>query len=65
MINKKRGLKLGLFLAVVLISLWCVASVSATNYYVNATTGNNASDGLTPGTAWKTISKINPHLIHL
>lgn len=29
--------------------------VDATTYYVNATTGNNAANGLTAGTAWRTI----------
>ena len=33
--------------------------VSATNYYVNATTGSDSNNGLTPATAWKTISKVN------
>ena len=55
----KRGLKLGLFLGVVLISLWCVSSVSATDYYVNATTGNDSLAGTSPAAAWKTISEIN------
>jgi hypothetical protein len=36
--KRKRGLKLGLFLGVALISLWYVASVGATDYYVDATT---------------------------
>lgn len=31
----KRGFKLGSFLTVVLVSLWGVASVRATDYYVN------------------------------
>jgi hypothetical protein len=28
-------------------------------YYVDATTGNDAKDGLTPETAWKTLAKVN------
>jgi|GEM_PF-608320 len=34
------------------------ASVSARNYYVSAA-GNNNNSGLTPATAWQTISKVN------
>ncbi len=30
-----------------------------TNYYVSSSTGNDANDGLTPETAWKTIDKVN------
>ena len=59
MINKKRGLQFCLFLAVVLISLFFISCVEATDYYVNATTGSDANDGLTPGTAWQTISEVN------
>ena len=55
----KRGLKIWFFLVVVLISLVFINIVNATDYYVDKTTGNNASDGLTPGTAWQTISKVN------
>lgn len=31
----------------------------AINYYVNATTGSDSNDGLTPASAWQTISKVN------
>jgi hypothetical protein len=34
------------------------AAVAAT-YYVDASGGNDSSDGLTQGTAWKTIAKVN------
>lgn len=33
--------------------------VSATNYYVSSTTGDDSRDGLSEATAWKTISKVN------
>ena len=33
--------------------------VSATNYYVSSSDGNDAMDGRSPSTAWKTISKVN------
>ena len=35
-------------------SLACAAT-----YYVDATTGDDSKDGLSPGTAWKTIAKVN------
>lgn len=31
----------------------------STQYYVDATGGSDLSDGLTPGTAWQTIAKVN------
>lgn len=36
-----------------------ITSVSATNYYINATSGSDSLAGTTPATAWKTISKVN------
>lgn len=33
--------------------------VSATNYYINNTNGNNSLDGRSPATAWKALSKVN------
>ncbi len=64
--KKKRGLcQLGgrrgfcLLIFIVLVGLGFVSFVSATDYYVNATTGSDASNGLTPATAWKTISEVN------
>jgi hypothetical protein len=35
------------------------SNLSATNYYVNATAGNDANAGTTATTAWKTINKVN------
>jgi hypothetical protein len=34
-------------------------SITISNYYVDATNGNDANDGSTPLTAWKSIAKIN------
>jgi hypothetical protein len=31
------------------------------NYYIDATTGNDNNDGLTPATAWKTLGKIRSY----
>jgi len=33
--------------------------ITATNYYVNATTGSDSNSGLTPALAWQTIAKVN------
>jgi uncharacterized repeat protein (TIGR02543 family) len=42
-----------------IVFLLTIASeTAATNYYVSAA-GNNAGNGLTPATAWQTISKVN------
>ena len=32
---------------------------AGTTYYVDATDGNDGSDGLSEGNAWKTLSKVN------
>ena len=43
-----------------LIAFLIAASASwAATYYVDATFGNDAGDGLSPSTAWRTIAKIN------
>lgn len=46
---------LRLSLLVVLVSLMCSSPAFAGTYYVS-TTGDNANDGTSPATAWKTIS---------
>ena len=33
--------------------------VTLSNYYIDATNGNDANDGSSPATAWQTISKVN------
>ncbi len=40
-----------------------VLSAASTNYYVNGLAGNDSHDGLTPGTAWKTIQRACDYLI--
>ncbi len=50
------------FLLVFLIGVFVVlfvGSVSATNYYVNATTGNDSNNGTSPAFPWKTIAHVN------
>ena len=44
-----------------LIILVCtiLAKGNNTNYYVDATNGNDSNNGTSPATAWKTISKVN------
>ena len=50
-------------LAISLFVLLSLTNVSlpayATTYYVDATNGNDFNNGLSPETAWKTISKVN------
>jgi len=36
-----------------------IRTVFATAYFVDATDGSDSADGLTPGTAWKTITQVN------
>lgn len=38
--------------------LW-LSAANATNYYISSSLGNDSNDGLTPATAWKSLSKIN------
>jgi hypothetical protein len=40
-----------------ILFLWVYAA-NATNYYVS-NSGNDSNDGLTPATAWQTLSKVN------
>ena len=61
MVAKKR-----LILSCLAISLFVLLSLTnvslpayATTYYVDATNGNDFNNGLSPETAWKTISKVN------
>jgi len=42
----------------ILLSLICSIAVNATTYYVSAT-GSDAANGLTTGTAWQTLTKVN------
>jgi len=55
-----------LVLSCLIISLFVLLSLTtislpayATTYYVDASGGNDFNDGLSPETAWKTISKVN------
>ncbi len=51
-----------------LVIATCIANILAptiqytfaasTQYYVNATGGSDLNDGLTPATAWQTLSKV-------
>jgi hypothetical protein len=45
-----------LLLLTFVLSGWCFGQAT---YYVDATMGNDANDGLTPQTAWKTIAYLN------
>jgi hypothetical protein len=47
-----------LLLAAAVVCVLTGAARAAT-YYVDASTGIDTNDGLTPGTAWKTVGKVN------
>jgi hypothetical protein len=38
--------------------------VRPTTYYVDSDLGDDASDGKSPGSAWRTVSKVNEQLFH-
>ncbi len=53
-------MKKRLVLAIVAGVMWISsAEVSAVNYYVDATGGNDTNNGQSDATAWRTISKVN------
>lgn len=47
------------FLVIILLISLFSGNIGSTNYYVNATTGNDSLAGTSPIFAWKTISKVN------
>ena len=47
-----------------IISFTLALQLSATDYFID-TTGNDANNGLTPGTPWKTITKLNSSMASL
>jgi len=47
------------FCAVVLIALVGFSPLHATNYYINNSNGSDNNDGLSPATAWKSLTKVN------
>jgi len=59
--NKKRFILSCLIISLfVLLSLTTISLPAyATTYYVDASGGNDFNDGLSPQTAWRTISKVN------
>ena len=48
-----------MFRNLILFIIMIVQVSFATNYYVDATNGNDNNSGLSPSTAWKTINKVN------
>lgn len=46
-------------LSVLILVFLVVLPVGATTYYVDATGGSDANNGISAGTAWKTIAKVN------
>ncbi|MDR1718763.1 MAG: right-handed parallel beta-helix repeat-containing protein [Dysgonamonadaceae bacterium] len=41
------------------VLLLCLNVQGNTNYYISASTGNDANNGLSPETAWKSLEKVN------
>jgi hypothetical protein len=46
----------------VMVWLACSIGAGATNYYVSSSGGNDANDGKSPATAWKTFSAAGNHV---
>lgn len=44
-------------------SIFLATFADNTGYYVDATLGNDANDGLAPGTAWQTLSRANAEVL--
>ena len=51
----KKILLIGIFLVVLILPVFTSAAV----YYVDASNGNDNNNGLSPETAWKTITRVN------
>ncbi|MBP5718572.1 MAG: right-handed parallel beta-helix repeat-containing protein, partial [Abditibacteriota bacterium] len=47
--------KIGMFMLILCTALLCCGSLFAATYYVDVDNGNNANDGLSQASAWKTI----------
>ncbi len=43
----------------VLFFVLCSGILSATNYYISSSTGNDSNTGKSPGAAWKTLDKLH------
>src|SRR5437588_10058660 len=56
-ISRMQSIKFVYSLLVILIAV--TASSSATTYYVDAVYGNDAYNGISTSTAWKTLAKVN------
>ena len=52
-------LKIHHYFSTLLVLLIFTNTLYATNYYIDGTNGYDSNNGLTPATAWKTLSKIN------
>jgi len=54
-------IKIAIILLIFILGIFGLAKIShaATIYYVDATGGNNANDGISESSPWKTIAKVN------
>ena len=50
-----------ILLSSLVMMLALAGSVSAAEYYVDATGGEDTNNGLTPETAWKTLTHVNDY----
>ena len=49
----------GKIFAVVLIVLLAISTIHATNYYIDNINGSDNNNGLSPGNAWQSLTKVN------
>ena len=52
-------MKQNILFTLILIVILSVGNLFAENYYIDATNGNDANNGLSPNAAWKTLNKLN------
>ncbi|MBZ0183506.1 MAG: carbohydrate binding domain-containing protein [Melioribacteraceae bacterium] len=52
-------MKQNILFTLILIVVLSVGNLFAENYYIDATNGNDANNGLSPNAAWKTLTKLN------
>ncbi len=49
----------GVLIGILIMAFLLPVSACAEIYYVDATDGDNSNDGISPDSAWRTISKVN------
>ena len=56
---RKIDMKIGILVFMLILELLICVNAYATEYYVDATNGNDTDSGNSPNSAWQTISRVN------